>query len=47
MVFNGVVGRCEFDVSVVPLPLPDFVEIDGESPKEVEEGGCQTMSVRE
>ncbi|XP_063690218.1 uncharacterized protein LOC134822883 isoform X2 [Bolinopsis microptera] len=46
IVFNGVVGECTFDMVVIPVPAIDYIDIDGESPRVVIKGECQTMSVR-
>ena len=43
--FNGVVGECKFDMVVIPIPPADYIDIDGESPRVVMMGECQTMSV--
>ena len=45
--FNGVVGECKFDMVVIPVPAANYIDIDGESPKVVIRGECQTMSVSE
>ena len=45
IVFNGVVGECRFDVVVEPIPPADYIDIDGDSPRVVKMGECQTLSV--
>ena len=43
--FNGVTGECRFDVVVEPVPPANYIDIDGESPRVVMMGECQTLSV--
>lgn len=45
IVFNGVVGECRFDMNVIPKPTTNLIDLDGDSPRVVKEGDCQTMSV--
>ena len=45
IVFNGVTGECRFDVVVEPVPPADYIDLDGESPRVVMMGECQTLSV--
>ena len=40
-----MVGECKFDMVVIPVPAANYIDIDGESPKVVIRGECQTMSV--
>ena len=43
--YNGVVGSCNFDLDVSPVPLKNLIDLEGDSPKIVKEGDCQTLSV--
>ena len=43
--YNGVVGSCKFDLDVSPVPLKNLIDLEGDSPKIVKEGDCQTLSV--
>ena len=44
VVHKGVVGECRFELVVNEFTV-DIIDIDGESPRVVKEGDCQTMSV--
>ena len=46
VIFNGVVGQCDFKLAVNPVPDANYIDLDGDSPKEVKEGECATMSVK-
>ncbi|XP_063676879.1 SCO-spondin-like [Bolinopsis microptera] len=45
VIYNGVVGACKFDLDVIPVPPKNLIELEGDSPKTVKEGDCQTLSV--
>ncbi|XP_063689126.1 IgGFc-binding protein-like [Bolinopsis microptera] len=45
VMYNGVVGECRFELIVNQFTV-DIIDIDGESPRVVKEGDCQTMSVK-
>ena len=45
VIFNGVVGECTFDFTVKPKPSKNLIDLDGDSPRVVKDGDCQTLSV--
>ncbi|XP_063676239.1 uncharacterized protein LOC134812668 isoform X1 [Bolinopsis microptera] len=46
IIFNGVVGECTFDFVVKPKPTKNYIDLDGDSPRVVKDGECQTLSVK-
>lgn len=44
ILYEGVVGTCDFHLTVNQFTV-NIIDIDGESPRVVREGDCQTMSV--
>ena len=41
-----MVGECTFDFVVKPKPSKNYIDLDGESPRVVKDGECQTLKVR-
>ena len=44
VVYKGVTAECRFELIVNQFTV-DIIDIDGESPRVVKEGDCQTLSV--
>ena len=40
-----MVGECTFDFVVKPKPTKNYIDLDGDSPRVVKDGECQTLSV--
>ena len=45
IVYNGVVGTCNFELLVNPYTV-ELIDIDGDSPQVVKEGACVTLKVK-